>query len=237
MALIQSKQVSKVLGGWLSISAFAATAATSNTVTTPLTTAASTAGNDGAGGTTSVPVQISTASNVVGFLTTGANNKVEIWSSTTKKKLADSLGNEVYGRLTEAAGVYTLSYYTLVAGTETAFTMTAGNIDADFPYRYSFLNYPADQAIGYGLTRNVSQDSGALGATIETLTPTALNTLPALSATPKSGSILKLYVNGQMVDSAAGSGLTYSGTAVTWTAATVGFSVTTTDRVIAEYQV
>ena len=51
MALIPSKQIDKLMSGTMALTTFAATAATSNVVTTPLTTAAASAGSDGAGGT------------------------------------------------------------------------------------------------------------------------------------------------------------------------------------------
>lgn len=67
--------------------------------------------------------------------------------ATTKKKIADSGNEEVYGRITEAAGIYTLTYYSLVAGVETGFMIPAGNIDIQFPYRFSFDLLPTDAII------------------------------------------------------------------------------------------
>jgi hypothetical protein len=239
MSLIPSKQIDKLMSGTIQLTALATTAATSVVVTTPLTTAASNAGSDGAGGTTSVPVQPSsgTGPGGMGFITTGALNRVEINDATTKKKLVDASNNEVYGRLTQSAGVYTLSYFTLVAGTETAFTAAIGSIDFTAPYRYTLTLLPADTGIGGIGGTPVNNDPTGTGSRIkiESLTPTGLNTFPALSQTPVAGGILKVHVNGVTVDSLSGSGLTYSGTAATWNAATAGFNITTTDRCVAEY--
>jgi hypothetical protein len=79
-------------------------------------------------------------------VTSGAN-RVLIYDSTTNNKLIDTNGNEVYGRITESGGVYTLSYFVEVAGVETAFTMTAGTIDFLFPYRFTFTQFPSDAPI------------------------------------------------------------------------------------------
>lgn len=62
-----------------------------------------------------------------GVVTTGAYNKVLIRQATGAEAgdvFTDTLGNEVYGRLTEAAGVWTVSFYVDVSGVQTAYTFT-----------------------------------------------------------------------------------------------------------------
>lgn len=62
-------------------------------------------------------------SNQVGVVTTGANNIVHIVDKNLLTFIEDVEGQRVYGRLTESAGVWTLSFYTNEAGVETAHTL------------------------------------------------------------------------------------------------------------------
>ena len=72
----------------------------------------------------------------------------------------------------------------------------------------------------------------SVGATRETLVPTAQNTVPNLAAAPLSGSLVKVYCNGVHVVS--GIAVSAAG-AVTVTPATLGFNVETTDEIVVEY--
>jgi hypothetical protein len=70
------------------------------------------------------------------------SNRVEVYVAATKAKLQDSGGNEIYARLTEASGVYSLVYYSMVAGVETAYSFgSATAIDFEFNYRFDFNRY------------------------------------------------------------------------------------------------
>jgi len=63
-----------------------------------------------------------------GVVTTGAYNRVIMRQATGAEAgdaFTDALGNEVYGRLTEAAGVWTISFFTDVSGVETAYTFAS----------------------------------------------------------------------------------------------------------------
>jgi hypothetical protein len=75
--------------------------------------------------------QESSGSTVKGFVTTGSENYCHIRDNasgaTNGRAIYDSLGNMVYGRLTKAGAVWTLSYYSLVSGVETAYTMPASS--------------------------------------------------------------------------------------------------------------
>ena len=137
--LIQAKQIDLLQDAPVVVGGQAVTAASSTVITTALTTSVATAGR----GATSVPLQVASATQA-GVVTTAALNTVDIFDATTKDKLVSSAGNEVYGRITEAAGVYTLSYYTRISGTETAYTMTAGNIDFRYAYRFTLEKLPID---------------------------------------------------------------------------------------------
>jgi hypothetical protein len=235
MALLQRKQLDWINAGWVGISAFEATGG-SGVITTEITTALGTAGRGG----TAVPVQISTSEGQ-GVITTGDHNRVEIFDNATKTKLADGSNNEVYGRITEAGGAYTLTYYVLDGGVETAHSISpATDIDFYFPYRFTADKYPTDAAIALDL-KNVYQEvnPGSPGANPETAEPiavTATDTLDDLSATPTTGSAMKLSVNGQVFASTEPSpAFSRSGVALTWSAANAGFSLDADDNVVAYY--
>lgn len=232
---IQSKQINKTLAAAVRVSGFSANGG-SNTVTTAITSALSTAGDGGL----SVPVQV--ASTDIGVITSGTNNRIEIWDATSKDKFVASNGEEVYGRLTESSGVYTLTYYTLPnTGTETAYSFgSSTSIDFEFGYRFDFYRYPTDAAIAT-VARNINQDpSQSAGRPYaEKLTITAQNTLPNLSKTPVSSSTVELMVWGVSYD-ALGGGTAYftvntTTKALTWSATNAGFNIDTTDYVVARY--
>lgn len=236
MSTVPAKQIIKIQSAFVRVGGFTANGS-SNTATTAITTALSTAG----AASTSVPLQPS-VSEGLGVITTGSNNRVELYDATTKDKIQAANGEEVYGRLTEASGVYTLSYYTLPnTGVETAYTFSgATSIDFEFPYRFDFARFPTDGAIAIR-ARNISDDpSSSTGqAYAEQLTVTATNTLSVLTKTPVATSTFQLRVNGVDYDtlgsSAARVSVNLTTKAVSWSAANAGFNLETTDRVIARY--
>lgn len=79
-----------------------------------------------------------------GIVTTTPNNKVQIRASATQQPFeATPGGPDVYGRITEAGGVYTLSYFYDDNGVETAFTMpTDVGIDILYPESVDFSDLP-----------------------------------------------------------------------------------------------
>lgn len=231
---IQAKQIDRIQAAFVRVSGFTASG-TSSTVTTAISTALSTAGDGGV----SVPVQISTSSGL-GIITTGANNRVEIYNAATKDKIASSTGEEVYGRITESSGVYTLTYYSNESGTETSYSFTSTSIDFEFPYRFDFHRLPTDAGISVA-SRNISNDpSGSSGSAYsEALTVTGTNTISNTTKRPNSADTFKLFVNGVEYDTFGGGSarvsVNISTKAVTWSSSNAGFSIETTDRVIAEY--
>lgn len=228
---IKAKQVVKIVSsgvGCLGVSV----SGTSFNATTAITTALSTAGSSGV----SVPLQVSTDEATMGVVTASPNNRVEVNDATSKNKFQDLQGNEVYGRIAQATSVYTLSFYTLVNGAETAYNFAnATSIDFFFLYRFDFNRLPADFAFAVGI-REIAQDpkSGGGAPFSEQLTVTATNTVSALTKTPTSVTTLKLIVNGETYNSQNGS-FTLAGKAVTWVAASAGISLDTTDFVVCTY--
>lgn len=226
---IQRKQLNFPVISPVGISGFTAAGA-DDVVTSVITTALSTAGRGGV----SVPVQVST-NDSVGIIT-ATNNRVEILNASTKERIADSNGAEVYGRLTESGGVYTLTYYSLSSGVETAYSMPSTSIDFFFNYCFDAARLPTDFAVTLP-TKVINQDpAGRSGREyIERLTVSGLNTVSNLTKTPISGS-LKLIVYGvthTLSDSPTPFSVT--GKAITWNASNAGYDLETVDNVVASY--
>jgi hypothetical protein len=64
----------------------------------------------------------------IGVITTAPYNKISIVNASTLTAIEDAGGQRVYARLTEAATVWTLSFYTNEAGVETAHNLSATDI-------------------------------------------------------------------------------------------------------------
>ena len=229
MSQTPAKQILKLLDGFVRVVNFAA-AGIDDVATTALTTALSTASASGG----AMPLQIA-SSSVVGVVTNAANNRVAIFSNASKLPLVDNNNVEVYGRITEAAGVYTLTYFTLVAGVETSTTVSSTNIDFEFTYRFDFERLPATFATGVTGRNVVDDPSGGAIDVEEARNPTALNTIAALSFAPSPTNSLVLIVNHLEYTPLDGS-FSVSGTAVTWIPGVAGFNLETTDKVVARYR-
>lgn len=212
---------------------FSASGASGN-VTSALTTAVTTIGNGGV----AVPLQVASAASV-GLIVTTPNNLCRIVATSTKRPIADASNNEVYGRLTHNAGVYTLTYFSLVNGTETAYSFpSATNVDFYPVYRFDAARYPVDANVS--TTAALIQDDPIVtigGTTLNTpvlLTVTATNTLSALPVAPSAANRIFLNVNGKTEHTTGGSpAFSVSGTTVTWNAANAGYSLLTTFEVYA----
>jgi len=115
--LIKEKQIDMIRSAYVGITGVAFPAAASTDITTLLSTVLATASDAG----TPVPMQVSPDRFTQGLVVAEPKNYVQVIDSLTKKPLGDPLNedNEVYGRITEAVGVYTISLYTLIAGVET----------------------------------------------------------------------------------------------------------------------
>jgi hypothetical protein len=237
---MRAKQIiDRFIAAPLAITGFSASGS-SNAVTTPITTLLNTAGNGGV----SVPLQPSVSSGL-GVITTGAANRIKLFDGTSGDQLQSSSLN-VYGKLTEASGVYTLSYFTTSdAGIESAFTFgSTTSINFSFFYRFDFARFPVDALVNV-LSADLLSDLVSSGSSAtnfaEQLTVTATNTIAALTKTPVSASILNMFVNEAAYDTFGGASaavsVNLSTKAITWnpSAPNTGFSIETTDRVIARY--
>jgi len=227
MAGIKSKQIDRFDDAFIAVTGLTVSSADSDIVTADLTTAATTAARDNG----TVPVQAATLV-AEGFVTSGEWNKVVI-QGADGGGMESADGTEVYGRLTEAGGVFTLSYFYLdAAGTETPFTMAAQDVSAYFPYRFKFANLPRSALLGLKFSDVNSIGASQMLAEV-LITPTATNTLPDLPVTPTG--IVTYAVNGQGIDELPGGGVSRVGNVLTWSAVNAGYDVETTDRVTAKY--
>ena len=104
---------------------FASASGTSTDVSTPLT------GKTPGG-----------AAAAVGVYTTAPDNRCMLVNSDTETAIEDAGGQRVYGRLTESATVWTLTYYTNEAGVETAHTLASQNIRVYFAEVFTMATRP-----------------------------------------------------------------------------------------------
>ena len=235
MSLIKSKQIERIIATYVRVNGYSQIIGGAGIVTASITTALNTAGNGGTG----VPVQDSPNVNTEGVIVSGTTNRVEIYDGDTKQKLSNPAGNEIYARITSPGGVYTLTYYTIENGVETPYLFTTiTSLDFEFGYRFTFATLPAD-AILFIQARNVDDDPG--GAATERVyyelkTVTAVNTVNNLSKPPVSNTDVILVVNGKSEDGMAGGAFSVAGQAITWNATNAGYSLATTDRVVAIYK-
>jgi len=232
--LIQDYQLGSFKGGFLSLSGFSTAGGGSDTISTPLATLASTATRQGG----SLPLQsanLNSGSEAQGFVVTTPLNKVELRQSNGQHVL-DSNGDDVYGRLTVSGSTWTVAYYSLVNGVETAYTgmASATVLTMLIPAFFTLANYPYTSDF---IVADVSVDSDVSNvgkrATSQALTIATSNTIPSLSQTP-TGEV-RLVVNGVSYSSLDTTPLfSVSGTTITWNAAN-GFTLPVGANVIAYY--
>jgi len=74
--------------------------------------------------------------NTAGVVTSAPDNYVSILEKETGGEIEDPSGNRVFARLTETAGVWTLSFFVNLAGTETSYNLPSEDIR--FLYREVF---------------------------------------------------------------------------------------------------
>jgi hypothetical protein len=136
---------------------------TSTTVTTEMT------GKTASGGSTTVGVVVTAPYNRVLLKNTVG--------AVPDDDFKSAVGDIVYGRITESAGVWTLSYYTDIAGTETAYSFSGSNAvtwwyqelynplnsDAPPPVYSEFFSIPTDNA-----TESVREASSSQSGIVST---------------------------------------------------------------------
>jgi hypothetical protein len=205
----------------------------STDVSTPLATLLNTAGR----GSVAVPVQVSTSDAVIGLIVTGANNRITLRNAATKDPIRSG-EEEVYARLTNAGAVYTFTFYSNANGTEAAYSFASTTaIDFVVPYRFDADRFPTDALISAQAMLLNPDVVGTTGATFyaEPLTIATVNTVPALTKTPTSASVLHLTVNGVVYWATTPSpAFSVTGKTITWSAAN-SFTLAVGSDVVATY--
>ena len=178
-----------------------------------------------------------------GVYTNAPQNKVIIRKAANGKALVDTSNNQIFARLTEAAGVWTLTFYTQSGGVETALNWS-GQVDANAAFHYRWCetvqlsNMAPTSVVEAGESIDEFQASSPFlhsHALPDYISVTSNGqTALTLAATPKFSKV-DLFVNGQVQGQGAGKDYTLSGTAITWLDR--HFVLATTDEVIAVYEV
>lgn len=104
----------------------------------------------------------SSGTTVKGVVVTNPYNEViirQLSNAGAGDQLLDTLGNEVYGRITESAGVWTLYFYVDLDGIETAYTLTAGQTTNGIRWWYQQLYNPITDAPVYSEAISIPSDN------------------------------------------------------------------------------
>ena len=197
-------------------------------VTAGIATWAATGARNG----TSVPMQLSANIDVEGVVVS-ANLLVQINENPSGLVPKDATDNdkEIFGRVSEAAGVYTVTFYKLDAlGVDEAIDLPAANYDFILFYCFPLHKVPANALIGLG-RKDVSQDPVTAGVPkIERVAVTALNVIAPITFLPKAGSV-RVEVNGVSYAEVTHSGITVTGQAIAWAPLLMLFDLETSDTV------
>lgn len=181
-------------------------------------------GGSGGGGT----------DTAVGVITAAPKNRVVLMRRDNGRALEKADGTRIYGRVTFAATVFTLTLYVSDgAGGETAYVPVAGdalnNVHVDMIYTeivpwQSIL--PTDAFNNLDGLDDVSVDPNSHTRQIDPFVPTASQTAFVLTQTPKVGSV-EMFINGALQKPTTD--YTVAGANVTYNA--VDFALATTDIV------
>lgn len=223
---IQAKQIDRNFHAFVEITNFTANGS-SDVITTALSTALNTAGDGGV----AVPLQVATT-NQIGVVT---GLSTYVFHKATQRPILDTSGNKVYAKVTESAGVYTINYYSLVDGTETAYSFESDTaIDFGVVYNFDFLRVPKNFAVAYSVGDTNIFKPIVQRVHSEKLTVTALNTVSDLTFTPLNNNSVMLYINGLQENSFDGA-FSVSGKTISINPTNLKYDVATTDTVIAMY--
>lgn len=230
MALLQAKQVSKPIAAFVALSNQSVASANSLNVTSALTTALATAGNGG----TSVPLNPNGSNTTEGVIT-GSTSIVPVYAYPSGQSIEIG-GNQVYGVITFATSVYTVSFYTLVSGTQTPATLNQA-VNLLIPYAFTFNDLPYTAILAVQNSDPGGPGVGLGHYYVDTgITCTSTNTISNLTKLPVDTNSVVLYVNGQAL--ASGVGFSVSGQSVSISSGQItanGFNINTTDSIFATY--
>jgi hypothetical protein len=178
---------------------------------------------------------VSTSPTVLGVVSTTPYNKTILRNSTTGDDFKDLAGNTVYGRLTFAASVWTHSYYSNIAGTETAYTFLATSpIEWFFQQIYNPMNGAPTYDPGFVVpSANATADIVTATTTVQGKTQLATATPTAIGATGNAGTANATVANADhthagvasiAVGTAVEGAMTFTGAGVTQSGNTFTFA-------------
>lgn len=229
----QEIQIQSFRGGFGYLRGLTTTAGVSLDISTPLASLLATITKSGG----SLPLQVASTAlpYVPGVVTAVALNKVEIRDVNDDYFRDPVTGDDVYGRITNAGAVWTLSYFTSTGGVESPYTMAAAQtISCSVPLVFQWEDFPVSLDLSVNML-DISPDNPIIGTrpVFQNLPITTLNTVPALSFVPIGA--LELVVNGLSYNSLDTTpAFSFVGTAVTWNAAN-SFPLAVGSNVIAHY--
>lgn len=180
----------------------------------------------------------------IGVIASQPHNKIYLRAAGTGQPIKDTThGTSVFARLTETAGAWTLSFFSLVNGTEVPFDTTGHELVGQMiNFRYcqmvQYANYKPTSVVyaGEGIDEYDASSISAHQHIVDPITITTNGqTVMTLSQTPKDDNDVELRIN--TASYFAGKHFTVSGTTLTWTStsATGGFDLETTDDISAVY--
>lgn len=178
---------------------------------------------------------------LAGVYTTAPQNKIYLRNRTTGKAFEDSpvTARQIIGRLTYSSTVWTITFYTIVSGSEVIYDFT-GNVDvgASFDFRWCESIQLKDASptaiVNFGEGIDELEPSSPLlhEHQVDKFTATLAQTVFTASNTPKDGTDVVLYVNGIMYNYTTD--YTVATTTVTWL--NVDFTLAAGDIVTLVYE-
>jgi hypothetical protein len=220
MALIKAKQIDKLLGTLRRFDAAFTLAATGSVSLATAFTGKTAGGSDTA----------------AGVFTTAPTNKVVLISDLTGSVIDDGAGNSVYGRIN---GAFNCSFFTVLAGVETAYTVLAGNpavgatVSVVYAESVQLKDIAATDVVnGLDAIDETDADPNAHSEKSENITVGSNGqTAFTLTSVPKAASV-KIFINGQLETTFTHVGVS---TSVTWL--NTDYALETTDTFRAVYNV
>jgi len=228
--LISLKQLDGFIHAYIVLSGISVSGSSAN-ITSALSTACNTAGK---GGTSVTYREFTTYDEGQGIQT--GSTRLQIYDATDKSEFKDSVGNFVYGKLTYSSPVWTLSFYSLVSGTETAYSFaSATSIGTNIIYVFSLATFPPDALTRVGVVELDSSVVKEVRTIREVLTVASTNTISQqLTYTPLYGVTFRVNtVPYQTTDTAPLFSVTNKAVTIN---PNNGFNITTTDTVTANYE-
>lgn len=160
---------------------------------------------------------------VAGVYTTAPQNKIYLRNRATGKAFEDSTttARQIIGRLTYSTGVWTITFYTIVAGSEVVYDFT-GNVDvgANFDFRWCETKQLKDISptaivnFGEGIDELEPSSPFLHDHQVDKITATLNQTAFTLTTTPKTATEVALFVNGVRYNYTTD--YTVAGTTATW---------------------